>query len=296
MTDAAGGKSAGAAGSSATFALVGPGRAGLALARALTAADWPMVSLAGREPSSASVQAAAREFGAAVTVLGQVGKGAELVLLAVPDSAIEACATAIADSLETSALVVHCSGATDLSVFDALRSVRPDVRVGSIHPLQTLPGRPTDSTRLIGAGFAVEGPVDALNQIVAQIGGVPFTVADRVLYHAAAVVASNHLVALIGQLQRLSDLSGAPLEAFRPLAEHALANAFDLGPQTALTGPVARGDAATVMRHLRTLPPEEQAGYRALALEALKLVTSPDPAIRSLLEEPSGTAQSETSP
>jgi predicted short-subunit dehydrogenase-like oxidoreductase (DUF2520 family) len=100
---------------------------------------------------------------------------------------------------------------------------------------------------------------------------------DRVLYHAAAVVASNHLVALMGQVERLALAAGVPLEAYLDLADETLANVRALGPRGALTGPAARGDEATIRRHLRALPADERKAYRALAEAARRLATEEAP-------------------
>ena len=101
----------------------------------------------------------------------------------------------------------------------------------------------------------------------------PFRVdaCDRVRYHAAACVASNHLVALLGQVERLAAHAGVPLEAFLPLVRGTVENVADLGPAAALTGPVARGDLETVARHLDELPDDERDAYRALVVEARRL-------------------------
>jgi predicted short-subunit dehydrogenase-like oxidoreductase (DUF2520 family) len=113
----------------------------------------------------------------------------------------------------------------------------------------------------------------------------PVTIADehRVTYHAAAVIASNHLVALLGQVERLANAASVPFEAFQPLARASLDNAFAVGPRVALTGPVARGDVETVSRHLAGLPPEEQPAYRAMAQAASRLTERDDEAMRAVL-------------
>ena len=90
-------------------------------------------------------------------------------------------------------------------------------------------------------------------------------------YHAAAVIAANHLVALLGQAERVAASVGAPVEAFLDLARGSLADVAELGPRGALTGPVRRGDIATIERHLDALPPEERAAYAAMVEEAKKL-------------------------
>jgi len=95
--------------------------------------------------------------------------------------------------------------------------------------------------------------------------GYDVTVAEDawVRYHAAAVVASNHLVGLLGQVERMAAGIGVPLGAYLALAAGSLANVERLGPAAALTGPVRRGDWATVERHLAALPTDERAAYQA---------------------------------
>jgi predicted short-subunit dehydrogenase-like oxidoreductase (DUF2520 family) len=111
-----------------------------------------------------------------------------------------------------------------------------------------------------------------------QAGMRPFTVTPgaRAGYHAAACVASNHLVALLGQVERLAREAGVPFEAFLPLVRASVDNVDELGPAGALTGPVARGDSSTVAAHLDALPDDERAAYRAGALAALRLAGRDD--------------------
>jgi predicted short-subunit dehydrogenase-like oxidoreductase (DUF2520 family) len=122
-----------------------------------------------------------------------------------------------------------------------------------------------------------------------------FTVddADRTAYHTAAVVASNHLVALLGQVDRLAARAGVPYEAFAPLVMASVQNAFTLGPAEALTGPVARGDLATVEQHLRDLDPAERDSYRALAREAARLTGRRDTGLDRLLDDLKSSARSD---
>ena len=115
----------------------------------------------------------------------------------------------------------------------------------------------------------------------------PFELPDseRSRYHAAAVVASNHLVALLGQVERLATACGVPFEAFAPLVRSSVADAFGVGPARALTGPVARGDLATVEQHLATLDPGERDAYRTLAREVARLTGRRDHALDRLLDD-----------
>jgi predicted short-subunit dehydrogenase-like oxidoreductase (DUF2520 family) len=125
----------------------------------------------------------------------------------------------------------------------------------------------------------------AVAEIARSLGLRPFELsdADRGRYHAAAVIASNHLVALIGQVERLAATCSVPFEAFAPLVLASVQNAFSLGPAAALTGPVARGDLSTVEQHLRDLDPGERDAYRALAREAARLTGRRDTGLDRLL-------------
>ena len=113
--------------------------------------------------------------------------------------------------------------------------------------------------------------------MVDDLGGKAFEVADahRAAYHAAAVVASNHLVALLGQAERIGATAGVPLAAFLDLVRSTVDNVAELGPAAALTGPASRGDEATIQRHLEAIEPAERAAYETLAQEARRLAGRP---------------------
>jgi predicted short-subunit dehydrogenase-like oxidoreductase (DUF2520 family) len=266
------------------FALVGPGRAGTAVADALVAVRDRCVAVAGRALDAPSTRAAARRFGAPAVRVADAGRDADLVVLATPDAALEATAAAVAPRLRPGSLVVHLSGARGVDALAPLASVRPDVRVGALHPLQTFV-EPTDTpAALVGAWAAVSGP-PAVRRLAHHLGLRPVEVPDdqRARYHAAAVVASNHLVALLGQVERLAEEAGIPLAAFEPLVRATVDHVFELGPTAALTGPVARGDVATVSRHLAALHEDEHRAYQALADSARRLAGHDDTAWREVL-------------
>jgi len=237
--------------------VVGPGRAGLSFAGALTASGWRCVATLGRHDD---VRSAAADC--------------DVVLVTVPDDRIAEVAAAIAPGR---AVVVHASGAKGLDVLE------PHVRRASVHPLMSLPDPATGADKLRRGGvFAVAGdPVAA--RIVAALGGRPVTVGDdsRALYHATAAVAANHLVALCAQVERLADRAGVPLGAYWDLMETTLENVRRSGPIPSLTGPAARGDTSTISLHLEALPTDERTLYLALANEAARLAGRPpyrDPA------------------
>ena len=269
-----------------TLSLVGPGRAGTTLTLGLLELGWAAVSVAGRAPDAASTVAAAACLGADPSLVSNAGRGAQLVIVATPDRSIEAAARAVAPSLEPNALVLHLGGSLGLGAFGSMLEVRPDVRVGALHPLQSFPSASIGVERLHGASAAVVGDPQTF-ELARALGMRPFELPDseRARYHAAAVVASNHLVALLGQVERLAAASGVPFEAFAPLVRSSVANAFGVGPARALTGPVSRGDLATVEQHLETLDPGERDTYRTLAREVARLTGKRDHALDRLLSD-----------
>ncbi|MEY3360662.1 MAG: hypothetical protein RL531_381 [Actinomycetota bacterium] len=264
-----------------TLALVGPGRAGTAIAVALVARGWRVVGVAGRDEDRARRLAA--RVDAPVRPIAEVARDAEVVVVATPDAVIEAATLALLPALDAGTLVVHLSGARGPEAFGTARGVAGGWHFGALHPLQTLSGD-DGAARLAGAHAAVEGP-PAVAELAREIGLVPFRVdpAHRAEYHAAAVVASNHLVALAGQVERLAAAAGVPFDAFGPLMRTTLDAVLVLGPAAALTGPVARGDVATVEAHLAALAPEERDAYLTLAREAHRLSGRDDPIIAEVL-------------
>jgi predicted short-subunit dehydrogenase-like oxidoreductase (DUF2520 family) len=205
-------------------------------------------------------------------------------VVATPDAVISRVAVDVAAALEPGALVIHLSGALGVDALAPLAGLRSDVLIGALHPLQTFPSPEAGAARLPASWAAVAGP-PAVAELAQELEMLPFTVAaeDRAAYHAAATVASNHLVALLGQVERIAATVGVPLAAFEPLVRATVDNAFAIGPARALTGPVARGDVDTVLRHLDALPVDEQRAYRALADAAARLGGADAEAVRSVL-------------
>ena len=265
------------------FALVGPGRAGSAVGARLAAVGSLCVAVAARTLTSPSARRLAERLGAPVRGVADAGPDAALVVIATPDAAIEAAAATLAPRLDPGTLVVHLSGARGVDALAPLAAARPDVTVGALHPLQTLTGFDA-ADRLVGAWAAVAGPPDVAD-VARTLGLRPCSIPDpaRPAYHAAAAVASNHLVALLGQVERLAARAGVPFEAFEPLVRASVDHAFMLGPAAALTGPVARGDVATIAAHLDAVGDDERRVYRAMADAARQLAGRDEPALREVL-------------
>ena len=210
------------------------------------------VRVVGHGRVGSAIGARLRERGIALH-----GEQPDLVLLCVPDSAIRDVAADIAPG----PWVAHVSGAT------ALAALAPHVRRFGVHPLQTFT-RARGPEQLDGAWAAVTAETDDARArgfwLAEQLGLRPFELRDesRILYHAGAAMASNYLVTLHRLASRLFEQAGAPPEALLPLMRRTIDNGFEL------TGPIARGDWATVDAHLAAIheaAPEIEIVYRALA-------------------------------
>ena len=264
---------------------VGAGAAGGALARALAAAGVPVVAVTGKGPERAHTLAAAIPECAAVPTAQDVADRVDLVVLAVPDRAIaEVCASV---RWRADAAVVHCSGAHSLDVLEPARAA--GALVGGCHPLQTLTGAPEDAARLAGSVFGIEAeePLRGmLADLVERIGGRPvfLSARDKALYHASAVLISNYTVTLAATAAGLWEAFGVDrrdgLRALLPLLRGTVANLEQHGVPNALTGPIARGEAGTLERHLNALAdyrPDLLPLYRELGRHTVPLARERDP-------------------
>src|SRR5690348_6914882 len=203
-------------------AIVGAGRMGKALAAAMIGAELHVIGPLRRGE-------------------GTKIKGADVVLLCVPDAAIAEAARAI----KGPALVGHCSGASTLAALTPHEAF-------SMHPLMTVAGNAVVS--FAGAGCAVAGSTerarDVASALARRLRMRPFVIgdADRDIYHAAASMASNYLVTIEGAAERLGAVAGIDRELLVPLVRAAVENWARLGARRALTGPIARGDTTTAAR------------------------------------------------
>ncbi|HEX6755991.1 MAG TPA: DUF2520 domain-containing protein [Mycobacteriales bacterium] len=253
--------------------VIGTGRVGAVLGAALARAGHPVVAATG--VSAESRDRAARLLpGVPLRPADEVVARAELVLLAVPDDELAALVAGLAGTgaWRAGQVVAHTSGAHGLAVLEP--AARAGVRVLAVHPAMTFTGTGADLDRLAGTSFGVTAPpgLEPLAAaLVASLGGRVVMVPEesRPLYHAALVVGANHLVTLVNEAADLLRRAGVaePAGVLRPLLAAALENALRDG-DAALTGPVSRGDAGTVSRHLRTLAeraPDAADGYAAMA-------------------------------
>jgi predicted short-subunit dehydrogenase-like oxidoreductase (DUF2520 family) len=233
--------------------IIGPGRAGTSLAAALSARGWEFAGFVGHHDD-----------------VSRAAQGVDVLVIATPDDAVAEVAAAVAPAPGTT--VVHLSGSLGL---DALA---PHPVRAAFHPLVPLPNGEVGAARLCsGVTFAVAGAPVA-REIAQSLGGrvVEVDDDDRAAYHAAACIAANHVVALLGQVERVAASVGLDLDSFLPLTRAAVDDVAALGTRAALTGPARRGDWATLSRHLDSLPEEERPGYQAGAALATRLAGSDD--------------------
>lgn len=243
-----------------TFSVIGAGRAGRAIARLMRRIDWRCAALACR--SAASARAARRFVGAGrpTTDPAAAARGADLVILGVPDAAIAPVWRQIAPHLKPGAIAFHLCGNEPASALRPLPRRHPArrVRVGAVHPLRSFADPRLAVAHFAGTFCAVEGP-PLLDRIVRAWGGVPLRVDPRAkrLYHAAAVFATNYVVASLDAAVELLARSRVPrrraLDAALAMAGGTLRNLRAVGLPRALTGPIERGDIETVQRHLAAL-------------------------------------------
>lgn len=261
---------------SLTVGVLGVGRVGAALGVGLRRAGHHVTHF--HAISDASRQRAVELFPSASNVSApELVRAVDLVLIAVPDTELAPLVAGLAGEgcFRDSQIVLHPSGA------QGLLPLLPAIDAGAIgiaaHPAMTFTGNVSDVERLEACPFAITTAVDhrpIAEALVLQLGGEPFWVddVDRVRYHAALVHASNHLTVLLDQAAGLlADLGvEQPRSLLTPLVHAAVENTLAAGG-AALTGPVSRGDAATLAAHLAELPSGMQAPYRTLARAAVDL-------------------------
>jgi predicted short-subunit dehydrogenase-like oxidoreductase (DUF2520 family) len=257
--------------------VIGPGRAGVGLALALSGARFD-VRLHGRseKPVPTPLTLTVGPENEPPAWIAQAG----VVILAVRDDEIRSLAESLAraGAVHADHVVLHLSGAQGQEALGPLVGSR--AALGSLHPLQTISDPEHAAERLKGAWAAVEGmprAVQAAEGLAQALGMRPFQIPSKAkpIYHASAVFASNYFVVVEAVAQRLlrhAGLSEADAwQALRPLVEGTLENLSRQPPIAALTGPVARGDAATIRRHIESLTRDDALLYRALGRAALEL-------------------------
>lgn len=263
-----------------SIAIAGTGRVARTLGRFLCDAGEPVTYVFGR--NLARTQEAAAFIGRQVRPVLYCNLPADLshLVIAVSDAAVMPVAGAIAERASPR-IALHTCGAAGPGVLHTLQS--QGTACGTLHPLQTLTGDENSVRALHGASFGMCGDAAALDwarHIVALAEGTALSLdsARMPLYHAAAVMASNSVLALVDASHQLLQLAGiesqTALGAIAPLLRESIDNSLRLGPVAALTGPVARGDLDTIAAHRRALeaaPQSVRKLYLAGALQAVDM-------------------------
>jgi predicted short-subunit dehydrogenase-like oxidoreductase (DUF2520 family) len=283
---------------------IGCGRVGSALAMLLQQAGYELVGVASRRQTSAEILAERLDCPALDGP--EVARRADVLFLTTSDDAVTTVAAALAEAeaFHDGQIVLHLSGALTSG------ALAPAVAMGaialSLHPIQSLASVEQAIAVLPGSYFSIEGDPRGYGfarEVVTRLGGQSFLLdsAAKVLYHAACVAASNYFVGLLACSLDLLEQAGIPeemrLPALLPLVEGTLNNIRTLGIPHALTGPIARGDAGTLEKHLAALEglPGQLRIYLSLGLKTIdvaraKGTITPEQAkgLRSLLENYQG--------
>ena len=278
-----------------TISIIGAGRVGQTVAKRLRKLGWQIGAVVTRSRQTA--RAAVRAIGAGTphAALTPEAFNADVILLSVPDDVLEDVAQKLAKiggaaltKKSRTKIILHTSGALDHRVLAPL--ARRGAATGSMHPMQTFSGR--NAPRLEGVIFSIEGAPTAratAQKIARSLGGTPVIIAanDKPAYHASGTIVAGHALSLIESatqtLMKIGFTRNRANQALLPLIRQMLDNYESLGPHAAWTGPLSRGDYATISKHIRALrrfPREFQDAYAALALLSAR-VLSKEPAATS---------------
>jgi predicted short-subunit dehydrogenase-like oxidoreductase (DUF2520 family) len=263
-----------------SIAIVGPGRLGTAFAMELMRAGYSICEIVSRDNIASKRRAAllAQKVHADVSTVNCARLKSGIICFAVPDREIKNAAHKLATSTDWKRkIALHFSGALLSDELDILR--QQGAAVGSIHPMMTFVGGSIPSLK--GVPFAVEGDRAAIRgarRIVRDLGGHPFTILKqhKTAYHAWGSFVSPLLLATLVTAEQVAVAAGlSPQEARRrmlPIIRQTIANYEMLGPAGAFSGPIVRGDAEIVGKHLQVLKtiPQAREVYLALARAALR--------------------------
>jgi predicted short-subunit dehydrogenase-like oxidoreductase (DUF2520 family) len=260
-------------------AIVGAGKLGAALAISLRGAGYSISEIVSRarDRSRGKAKALARRAGTVAATFRTAALRADLVWFCVPDGEIEKCARLLGASDWKGKVAVHSSGALTSDELNVLRN--RGAHIASVHPMMTFVEGVTPA--LEGVGFAIEGDreaVQTISKIVRQLGGESFPIAakDKALYHAWGTFLSPLLTALLAAGEQVAQGAAVPANRSRrwmlPIVRQTVENYAKQGGTRGFSGPIIRGDAATIRKHLEVLRklPLARDVYVALARSALR--------------------------
>ncbi len=256
---------------------IGAGKVGTALAILLNSKGYQFVGASDLQPVKK-----ANSLISNLHILDSnqaVADAADLVFITTPDAVIAKVASEVSWHRKQS--VVHCSGADSTDILDKAR--RDGAYVGCFHPLQTFAGVQQAIENIPGSTFAIEAEeplLTTLKEMAGRLGGswIQLKAEDKAAYHAAAVFASNYLVTLVKMAtdlwQTFSIPSNQAVKALMPLMRGTLHNIETIGLPQCLTGPIARGDAGTIRKHIKEISKKKPvllSSYKELGLQTIPI-------------------------
>jgi len=263
--------------------IIGPGRLGGALALALADTGYTIDALVYRSRKSVSNLASSIQSKPKLISVSRFTRSVSpVVIIAAQDADLPDVVVTLRNKIGKGTIVFHTSGSLSSDVLKPLKSF--GVSIASLHPLSSVSSWNGDRNWFKGVFFAIEGDTKAQrvgNRLVGSLGGQPFTIdrAKKPLYHAAAVMTAGHVTALFDIALELITKAGLDRKharrALQPLLATVAANLASLDTPAALTGTYARGDEATMHRHLIALKKDANSGeldvYLELALRSISL-------------------------
>jgi predicted short-subunit dehydrogenase-like oxidoreductase (DUF2520 family) len=258
---------------------IGAGTVGTALAIRLSAKGYPVVAVSSRTYASAEKLARAISGCHTASNNQSVADMVDFAFITTPDDVIGTVATEV--KWRPGQGVVHCSGADSTEVLKPARNL--GARVGAFHPLQTFASVKQAIDNIPGSTFVLEAEeplLTTLKEMAAALDGhwIELKASDKVVYHAAAVIACNYLVTLVKLATDLWQTFDVPrqeaIRALMPLLQGTLNNLENVGIPNCLTGPIARGDIGTITKHLNALEkatPSLVSTYRELGLQTIPI-------------------------
>ena len=266
-----------------SLAIIGPGKVGTAIAAAAKRAGIREIYFGARHQDRAEESAKLVE-GARAWRMAEAAHHADVVFISVSDNAIELVTKQLAEeeAFRKGAVVAHLSGALESSILNPAKDLC-GAYIASAHPLNTYPSVAAALDEKPGTHWFLEGDAEAierLSQLISSFGDLPHAITGegKAIYHAASVVACNYLSTLMDTALEMMGQANVEKEvawsALRPLVFATMTNIDKIGPQAALTGPIARGDALTVEKHMQAMQnssEEQRKLYAALGLKTVDL-------------------------
>ncbi|MBI4181064.1 MAG: DUF2520 domain-containing protein [Chloroflexi bacterium] len=272
---------------------IGAGTVGTALAMRVSDRGYQVAAVSSRNQLSAKRLAQAVSGCRAVSNNQAVADAADFVFITTPDGAISQVASEV--NWHPGQSVVHCSGADSVDILEPARE--SGAQAGAFHPLQTFASVKQAIDNIPGSTFALEAEeplLTTLKEMATALNGqwIELKAGDKVLYHTAAVFASNYLVTLVKLATDLWQTFNIPSQqatrALMPLLQGTLNNIDKVGIPQCLTGPIARGDTGTILKHLNALEkvaPGLLSTYRELGLQTIPIALAKGKINRQQAEE-----------